>query len=85
MIEILKEDYKEYTKLHNILIKYYRKRYSTHVPFKIINTKIQRKWQLYKYKKSQDNIVERLENLKLQNYVSTIRWRDDIADVKTFI
>jgi hypothetical protein len=85
-ISEIEPDYKKlYIKYHNLLLKYYRKKYSKYIPFRKIYNIIQKKWQLIKYKLNEDDIISKLNNLKIKEYKSTIRWRNNIEETRFYI
>ena len=65
------ETYKEYMELHYKMQRYYRK-YSKYAPFRYIEQKIKRKWQLICYAKNNNKMYGHNKP-----FISTIRWGDN--------
>lgn len=65
----------EYLSLHYKVQQYYRKHYK-YIPFRYIQRKINRKWQIRCYEKN--------DQVKMEEHQPTIRWSDNIEEVKMF-
>lgn len=68
----------DYTKYYDTLFKYYRDKCPSTIPDRVINIKVNRKWQMLQYK-----IMDK-KTIYKKKMARKIKWRELIKDVRRF-